>query len=254
MAESTAAYTLTDARADLGYFLGFGRTYSSMEADQKSVIDECIKDGAKMYYWPNNGYQWNFLKPMSTLVLAADDGDYDLPDDFGGMIGMGYFAQDEGYIPILIVDPQDIINERQYNTATGRPEKAGIRPKAFTGTSSATRYEILFYRVPNQVYNITYQYKIIPDVPTASVPYFHGTAQMGALAKAACMAAAERIELHEIGMWHDVYTNELASAMAVDLALPSRHYLGYNGDGSTSGHSRHVQNSVTYNGTLYDGS
>ena len=85
MAESTLSTEYDDLQAEIGHYLGYGRTPSKFTVAQAADVLSVMKAGLRKFYF--NGAPWTFLKPTYTMVLATRVGDYDLPDEFGGFSG-----------------------------------------------------------------------------------------------------------------------------------------------------------------------
>jgi len=81
MAESGLSISYPDLQAEVGQFLGVGRTPGNFGADDDSLIDAIIQSGVRRVYYPQaakgieEGYEWSFLRPSSTLYLGADGTD-----------------------------------------------------------------------------------------------------------------------------------------------------------------------------------
>ena len=54
------------------------------------------------------GYEWSFLKKETTLTFADADNNYDLPSDFGRIIGTLHYDADEHRVPIELISVGDI--------------------------------------------------------------------------------------------------------------------------------------------------
>lgn len=110
----------------------------------------------------------------SGATYSIGQSTYDLPDDFGGILGqMTYRAGDsELYPPIRILSEYQIrAQKQQYDAYSYRPIYAGIRVKAFVATTG-TRWEIVFGpAVPDAVYNLEYTYRALPNQMTPTNKY-----------------------------------------------------------------------------------
>jgi len=76
MSESTLSLGYRDFQKEVGFFLGYGRTYTSYTAGQVSLIDDIIQGGLRKFYHPiepgtNQHYEWKFLKAPTTLTTIA---------------------------------------------------------------------------------------------------------------------------------------------------------------------------------------
>lgn len=63
--------TLDEIRKALAYEAGFGRkdTWAEYPSDQQAIITRAIASGLRMFYYPAIGYEWSFMKPVTTIAL-----------------------------------------------------------------------------------------------------------------------------------------------------------------------------------------
>lgn len=76
MAESTLALSYRDFQKEVGFFLGYGRTYTSYSTAQVLLIDDIIQSALRKFYHPmdpteNKHYEWKFLKLTGSLTTIA---------------------------------------------------------------------------------------------------------------------------------------------------------------------------------------
>lgn len=77
MTESTLTQGWLEIQAEVGFFLGFGRTLANWSTAQKAEVAICVQSGVRRVYFPpdSNGYEWSFLRPTKTLYLGASGTD-----------------------------------------------------------------------------------------------------------------------------------------------------------------------------------
>lgn len=77
MSESTLTIEWLALQAEVGFFLGYGRTLANWSADQDAEVAICVQAGIRRVYFPpgTNGYEWSFLRPTATLYLGASGTD-----------------------------------------------------------------------------------------------------------------------------------------------------------------------------------
>ena len=81
MTTPSSALSLTELRNRVSFDMGYGRTYTdhSSTSNEKYEIDDAIKDGLRMFYYPpaidglRKQHEWSFLTPTATITT---DGDY----------------------------------------------------------------------------------------------------------------------------------------------------------------------------------
>lgn len=77
MAESTLSIHVGEIRTEVSDFLGLGRTFSSLTADDQNRVNRIIEVGLRQFYFPPAlpgravNHEWSFLKPTTTLTLSA---------------------------------------------------------------------------------------------------------------------------------------------------------------------------------------
>lgn len=158
MAESTLTRTFPDLQKAVSIFLGYGSTIADLDADQLFQVNDSILSGLSNFYFPvlpgdpPRHHEFSFLKPTRSITTVADKGDYDLPDDYGGIEGDITFEPFEGHGPIEVVPEATIRKLRHNPDATGFPARAAIRPKilnqrqvdtiTLTGTSGTSTLTI----------------------------------------------------------------------------------------------------------------
>jgi len=183
------------------------------------------------------------------------NGNYDLPDDFGGIEGEITYTSSENKPPILIVGEGMIENIRRGRTTRSYPIQAAIRPKEHTATTAGQRFEIMFGPIPNAAYTLNYKKLILPQALVASTlihPY--GGAMHSETIIASCLAIAELQEEEKQGEKHNYFMQRLIASIQIDKKAYRAEYLGYNADHSDDAISdpnfvRHPNTFlVTYNG------
>lgn len=77
MAESGLSIGFSDLQAEVGFFLGHGRTSDDWSDAQATVIDGVVHSGVRRVYFPAAvdmklaGYEWSWLKPTNTLDIQG---------------------------------------------------------------------------------------------------------------------------------------------------------------------------------------
>jgi hypothetical protein len=76
MAESSLSLSYRDFQTEVGFFLGYGRTYTSWTAAQIAMVDACIQTGLRKFYHPlipgtDQTYEWKFLKIKGAITTIA---------------------------------------------------------------------------------------------------------------------------------------------------------------------------------------
>lgn len=267
-----ASFTLTNAsdgatlpsvltlelQAEVGYYLGWGRTTTDWSVAQTADVEACVKAGIRQFYDPPavpiyGSHRWSFLRPVTTLSTVAADGDYDLPETFGSLDGVITYAEDEG------VDRQEVVRLtgeariralRQESSTSGKPTLAAVRAKTATGLTWQ-RYELLLWPTPDAVYVLTYRYRILPSTIGGDA-YPMGSGVHLETIIASCLAAAEDRINDARGIKYQYFMERLQASIAADLEQQPDS-LGYNGNAGSRSVRWSRGNQCTVDGVLYDG-
>ncbi len=245
----------TDILSDLAEWMGWGR--SGWDADQILTLDSILRGGLSQFYWPpplpgeRTAHSWSFLKPITSLDTVIDQEDYDLPSDFGGLIGQFYYAAGEDvWHPIRDTGPGAVLSLRSRNLSSGAPKFAAVVPKASTGTATQG-WTLALVPAADAVYTVKYRYQVIPNAMRVGTPYHLGNAVHSQTLLQSCLAIAERRYRDTEGIQQAAFDRALAASVAHDRRMaPGNLGENRNGGGVAIGPRRDY---VTYNGVLYTG-
>ena len=194
-----------------------------------------LKAGLRQFYWPQTiplpeanpnkptklselPYGWTFLRRTGELSLVADTGEYDLPSDFGSIVGRMTGA---GVRPVEIVSISDLRATLANSPANAAPKYAALSVTGHTATEG-TKHQIMFAPVPDADYTLQYPYSIIPPIIDESNPYPLGGAMHGETVLQSCLAAAE-FRLHgEEGVHANRFIDRLTASLRVDREAAAR--------------------------------
>lgn len=267
---SNLAITQEKLRQRVWYTRGFASLaakWDDLAADEQTQVDEIIQSGLRKFYTPEPldprnpvSHQWSFLQPITTLATVADQADYDLPHDYGGILGwLAYVTTTNTYCPIEITHTHRILALRsEAPSTTGRPQLAAIVPQAHTGTTGQ-RWTLQLWPTANQVYTLQFPMKVNPQALTRVAPYPYGGDVHGETILWACIAEAELwLKDGGTGNAKREYLARLAASVSQDAQLHRGTSLGYNGDRSSMMPDSDLlrrpirpQGYTTYGGVLY---
>lgn len=249
MAESTLALTRDTLREITGDWMGYGRGETAGEetwtSQQERVIDEIVTSGQSFVLKTpaipgidKGGYDWTWLHPVGSVILASGASEIDAPDDFGGFeVGSTVTAAptDGGSVSgdgIRIISESKIRDALARSPdATGSPEVIGTYWLKNATIAGGQRQVIKVYPTADQEYRLTFQYYIQADAISGTRPYPLGGAQHRETYKAACLAAAEIYRDNRKGpMWAN-FIDQLTGSIQIDRRNKSPN-LGYNRDNS----------------------
>jgi len=224
MAESSLSLAWSDFKSEVGWYLGMGRGVSvAWTASQLSEISGIVQSGIRRVYYPpamssqTVGYEWSWLRPTSTLAISVAGGyDYDLPDDFGRLIGELNYPASEYRNPISVIAVGKLLALRVNSDLTsGAPRYAATRYKTSTG-SAGQKQEILFWPTPDASWTLLYEYEAYNGALSTSYPYPLGGMQLSELYLESCLAVAESRINDEIGQHAQQFNALLIDAIARD--------------------------------------
>ena len=234
MSESSLSIGYTDLRQEVGGFLGYGRTVDgpTWTPARVATIDRYVQSGVRKVYYPPlvkigneeiAGYEWSWLRPTTTISTVADDGDYDLPDDFGRLIGNLHYAANEQKPSIAIMSVGDILDMRSHFDENSAPRYAATRYKSSIG-DTGQRQEILFWPEPDAIYTLSYEYEAYSGVLSDTYPYPLGGMQLAELYIESCLSVAEQRTNDEVGIHTDQFQLLLVDAITRDRKRGARNF------------------------------
>jgi hypothetical protein len=199
-------------------------------AGQITEIDNIVQSGVRRVYYPPAisaqilGYEWSWLRPTSTLAISVAGGyDYDLPDNFGRLIGALYYPAEEYRAAISVISVGKLLNLRAQSDETGAPVYAATRYKTSVGTTGQ-RQEILFFPTPDASWTLNYEYEAYSGTLTLTYPYPLGGMQLAELYIESCLAVAETRVNDEIGQHAQQFNALLVDAIARDRKRGAQNY------------------------------
>jgi hypothetical protein len=225
--ESDLALALDELNTRIADLARLGRDYASLATADQGRVDEFRKDGLRRFYAER---RWTFLRPVTTLTCVAGTWQYELPDDFGSLLGPMTFAPNHTARPVELVAEHLIRTRRQTYSSNAVPRFAATRWKS-TDQSGGQRMELLLWPTPDAAYVLTYRYAVLPKgLLDGSREYPYGGMQHGLSILYACLAAVERSPLGDrSGAYENEYLKALARSAQID-GQSAPESLGMNGD------------------------
>ena len=183
---------------------------------------------------------------LDDTSVAADSGTsyelvfptQDLPADFADFEGEITYPAGVNVIfePIKIVSEFQIRRKRQQTNYTYRPEWVGLRPKTLDATTG-TRYELLWWPIPDDAYFLTYRYRVNPSDLDGTNKFPYGGQPHYATVLEAVLAEAESSEYGNKSGYHEGrFREQLLVSIEHDQKVNSPDHLGYMRDLSDGPH------------------
>jgi hypothetical protein len=223
MLTMTLAVTYDKLRREVGRFLGYGRTTASWSSTQTEDVADILESGLRRFYFPlvsaGEGQQglhrWSFLQPLATLEVSSGTRAYDLPEDFAGGLECFTFAAGSDLAKTYRAEEEKVRSLHAKADLNGPPRYFAIRPKVSVD-GVATRYEVIFYPVPDATYTLSYRYAVEPGSLDAANSMPLGGAVHGETILEACLAAAEKLNDEE-GLHSKRFAERMSASIQMDL-------------------------------------
>ena len=161
--------------------------------------------------------------------------DYDLPDDFGSIIGSFTFAQkDNAWYTCKVVGEARIreLRQRDFNHASGDPQFAAIRSRNKTDANIGTRHEVMFWPSVTSSSTVSHRYRVHVDKPIGDSDYVPGMPAHTETIMYSCLSEMERRMDGERGVLWQQFGDLLATSILRDQQDNKPEILGYNADDS----------------------
>lgn len=246
-APSTVAQEVSffTARTRVADFLGWTRSAGNWSADEIDRLDEIVNAGYLQFIYPIPlpgemvSHRWSFLRPTATFDTEDGTYLYELPTDFGAIVGDLVYDEDE-YVHRIIeqTTPGMIDRSRAVDSAEGRPTKFALRPKS-TSMTAFQITEIMLYPTPDAAYGIVYHYDVRVDPLTETNSYLlGGQPHFDTILQSCRDVAATRYMDDAGGKEHALFVERLRASVEADRRLSPK-TLGFNEDGRRITHTRH---------------
>lgn len=238
----------------IGEAMGYGPHPGIWDQTQGQKVKLALETGLRKFYSPpvlpgeKYGWEWSFLAPTSQMTMVPGKYEYDLPADFCNLEQPFVYQPNTTvmYPPIRIVSERQVMAFLQRTVAASMSTICCIRPKQLD-QSAGTRYEVLFWPVPDQAYGLTYTYQIYPSMLGAEVALpFGGQASAQTIIEA-CLAAVEEIK-GERGLHSELFMEHMRTSVSHDRKVNTPQTLGRNHDRSDRGYGRYWG----YTGSFHD--
>lgn len=155
--------------------------------------------------WVDGGYYPVASRTNGTTLVLVDSSvtglsaeeyslkhrEYDLPDDFGGLVENFTYRSDQSrWQPMTRVNEAMIRSFDSHPDLTGVPEYFAITSVAPT-SSQESRARAVFYPAPDGTYTLWYRYSVVPPMLDGSTyVYAHGGAEVSETLKLSCLDVA----------------------------------------------------------------
>ena len=213
-----------------------------------------------------NAPAWNAALSSTSDTYTIGPADWDLPEDFGAMIGDMTYRERTTYPPLKLVGSSRIRQLRQDAglVTSDRPKVVAIRSKsqatesgsAQSGADEGVRWEVMFWPDPDAEYTFEYDYWVSVDEITSALAFPTGAMHGGAI-MAACMWVAQEYADPQNAQFnmHDRFIEALRASIMFDRQLHGGEFGKYNADNSDLQNRvqpfRDRVSNVTVGGTQY---
>ena len=251
MAESTLTLCYIELMSDVSYFLWGKTDATQLTSKQWDVCDACVQAGYRQFLFPpaiegaSAGYEWTFMRPVSSIDTVADTADQEMPENFGRLIGNGFTFAADSQVPSVLADVGEghIRRLRQAGSETGRPRVAGLR-RVNNENAEAQRWEVMWHPTPDAVYTLEFRFGVLVEALTETNEkvYPLGGLMHADTLRSSCLAAADaRVNDVLDGVKYQDFIRRVAASIVRDKAESAKFFgeVGsrgqYENDGSSSG-------------------
>ena len=228
-------------RRQVGEYLEITMSQEEWDAEQNEVINDVIKDGLQLYYYPplvendQTVHEWTFMRPSVKLTTVADQRRYPLPDSFERLIGniTRGGTDSTSYFPISLTSASRLRALDALERTTGYPQYCAIEPADSTGDAPQTLI-LALHPTPDAAYVLELQYQAMGVMIDSDHPYPLGGQAHGPGILYACLAVAEFRKIGDQGPMHAKFMQTLAANVARDRQRGAR-IVGYNANNAGDG-------------------
>lgn len=258
MSGPSLAVTQAELFRHIGRHLGLARTYGDWSPREQSDCKDILNRGLRQFYQPeilpneSVSHRWSFLRPAGTVATVSGQGDFDLPDDFGGLLGtITYSDTSLGTLPLTRVPEPKIRELRQANNnSSGYPQSFCIVPRSSGETGQGWTMRVW----PNAsgVYYLEFRYQSNPFQLSEDAPYPLGGQPHAETLVASCIAAADAV-LHDDpnGINYQNFITKLRASVSHDRQETESRNLGYFGDGQLGPDLPRRSQRITFENVYY---
>lgn len=209
------------------------------DARDLDLVKRLVNDGYRRFI-TDNEKGWNFLTvPLSltfgTGTVSADNARYYLPDDFYGVLTAPFTYGTNG--PRTLIEPVSEAGLREraaISNTTGTASVFTVRAINVTATTTAQRWEAIFWPTPSGTETVTAVYKRFPAALSSNTDRSVAGFQHDQAVLAAALAAAELHIYDKQGERERSYQTALAMSLRIDSRASDQRKQGY-GDKSEDG-------------------
>lgn len=256
---STLDLTRADLLRHLGRHAGWGREPSAWAANAQADAKDIIARAERTFYSPPvlpgdaSAHRWSFLRPTGTVPIKADQGDYDLQEDFGGVVGPMTYSDAGGTVWAMPVEQASDERIRQIRLSSGilssYPTLYAIVPMTTDG-SSAQRFTLMLDRSQEGV--LTFRYRSNPYQISDQNPYPLGGQAHAETLLASVIAAYDAVLQDDpMGANYTLFIDRLRASISHDREESAARNLGYAGNGTILESVPSRSRRVTFEGVEY---
>lgn len=197
--------------------------------------------------WVDGGYYPVSTRDGNTQVTLVDTSvtgltgesyslkhrEYDLPDDFGGMVEPFTYRSDQSnWRPLTRINEAQIRSLEAYPEVTGPPSYFCITSAAPT-SSQESKARAIFAPIPDGTYSLWYRYQVVPPMLDGSTyVYAHGGAEYADTLRLSVIDKTWQM-VHGSSERHGAFLESLQASVALDKkkTRPKTYGFGVYSDG-----------------------
>ncbi len=231
---STLALKKSDYQAEMGSYLGWGRTEWADDEGKLAKIQMDTASALRKFYWP--GHPWSFLKQTATLTLLEGATTVAIPEWYAGLDGgteiIVLDSSENRIVKLMPVHWNTVQGKFGTGTNTGSPLFIAQRPIKNVPAGGTQRTEFYVWPEANADYTLVFPAFFTPDyLLDVKMPYALGGVEHHETILEMCLAAVELRRDNVRGIHSQEAEIQLKKSIAMD-ARKQPIKLGYNQDRS----------------------
>jgi len=232
---SDLSFTFEDIYKKVSRYLGYGEK----PADERlRIVKDIVNRAYRQFLYPidertGKEYCWSFLKQLYTIPVQTNKWKYALPEDFSELLTDPVFDDEDGYISLLKITPEQLLDLRVASVSSNPPAFYSIVTAPYD-LEVGSKYEIWLHDKPDSSYVLRVFYKIDPLKPDKNSNKLVGGVRAVETILEMCFAIAETQEDGLIGIHSQIAEKLVRNLIITDSSIEDGTFIGNLVTGSIS--------------------
>jgi len=225
--------TFEDIYKRVSRFLGYGETPTD---EHLRVVKDIVNRAYRQFLYPvddrtGKEYCWSFLKQLYTIPVQTGKWKYALPEDFSELLTDPIFDDNDGYIALTKITPEQLLDLRVASISSNPPAFYSIVTAPYD-LEVGSKYEIWLHDEPDSSYILRVFYKINPLKPGKAADKLVGGIKAAEAILETCFGVAETQEDGEIGIHYRIAKGLIKDLISADSSVDNNVFIGNLATGS----------------------